>query len=385
MVKKVFRGEFTDSATADWHYLPFKVPRGVRKLHVSYEHEPTDTGIGLSYNVVDIGIFDPSGHGLGSAEGFRGWSGGARKEFHIKTGRATPGYIAGPLTPGRWHILLGPYLITPPGTPYTVTVKMFLGPKGEPFEPAPAPQAVPGTGPGWYRGDLHLHTVHSDGSAQPAPAARSGESGRAGLHRLLRSQHQLRDVRLGAARGRRLPRHERRGGDHPQRALAGDGPATDDLDRLALPGRGRRAAPLRRPGPRARRDRHRLPPEQPHLEHQVGPRLRPHRCHRGLERALDGGRREDGQGLERPARRGHLHPHRGQLRLPQRQPGRRARPVLLPATDPVVRRGRRPRSGVGTAGSPSRPPSTSPSPQPWATPSPSAATTWTPRRRTSSW
>ncbi len=164
VVTKVFEGEFTSSATADWHYLPFKVPRGVRKIHVSYEHNPTDTGIGLSYNVVDIGIFDSSGHGLGASEGFRGWSGGARKEFQIETGRATPGYIAGRLTPGKWHILLGPYLITPPGTPYTVTVKMFLGPKGEKFQPSPAPQAVPGTGPGWYRGDLHLHTVHSDGS-----------------------------------------------------------------------------------------------------------------------------------------------------------------------------------------------------------------------------
>src|SRR5204862_113567 len=31
--------------------------------------------------------------------------------------------------------------------------------------PAPAPPAlaVPGAGPGWYRGDLHLHSVHSDG------------------------------------------------------------------------------------------------------------------------------------------------------------------------------------------------------------------------------
>ena len=103
----------------------------------SYDYEPTDTGIGISYNVVDIGIFDASGHGLGNAEGFRGWSGGARREFTIKTGRATPGYIAGPLTPGRWHILLGPYLINPPGTPYKVVVSMHLGPKGEEFQPEP--------------------------------------------------------------------------------------------------------------------------------------------------------------------------------------------------------------------------------------------------------
>jgi len=163
VIKKVFRGEFTDPATADWHYLPFTVPKGVNKIHVEYDYTPTDTGIGISYNVIDIGIFDSSGNGLGNAEGFRGWSGGARREFKIRTGRATPGYIAGPLTPGEWHILLGPYLINPPGTPYKVVVSMHLGPQGEDFVPEPALQAVTGTGPGWYRGDLHLHTVHSDG------------------------------------------------------------------------------------------------------------------------------------------------------------------------------------------------------------------------------
>ena len=178
VITKVFRGEFTDPVTADWHYLPFKVPRRVREIHVSYEFRPTDTGVGISYNVVDIGIFDSSGKGLGNAEGFRGWSGGARREFTIRTGRATPGYIAGPLTPGRWHILLGPYLITPPGTPYKVVVRMTLGPKGEKFRPEPAPEAVAGTGPGWYRGDLHLHTVHSDGKRnQPQLLAAARDAG----------------------------------------------------------------------------------------------------------------------------------------------------------------------------------------------------------------
>ena len=168
VITKVFRGEFTSPDTPDWHYLPFQVPRGVRKIHVSYVHHPQDTGLGFSYNVVDIGIFDQDGHGLGATDGFRGWSGGARKEFAITRAWATPGYIAGPIRAGRWHILLGPYQIQPPGTPYKVTVKMFLGPKDEKRVPQPAPQSVPGTGPGWYRGDLHLHTVHSDGARTQA-------------------------------------------------------------------------------------------------------------------------------------------------------------------------------------------------------------------------
>jgi hypothetical protein len=161
---KTFTGEFTSPDTPDWHYLPFRVPEGVEKISVTYRYKPTETGLGLTFNVVDIGIFDPSGRGLGNAEGFRGWSGGARRSFHLSRTHATPGYLPGPITPGVWRIALGPYLITPPGTPYKVEVTLHFGRRGEAFTVAPAPTEVPGRGPGWYRADLHTHTYHSDGS-----------------------------------------------------------------------------------------------------------------------------------------------------------------------------------------------------------------------------
>ena len=164
-----FKGAFTNPKTPDWHYLPFRVPRGVRAIEVRYDFRPHDTGLGFSTNVVDIGIFDPSGKGLGNADGFRGWSGGARRHFRLSHHWATPGYLAGPITPGRWHVILGPFLITPPGTPWHVTVTLEHGAPVEPaFHAHHAPVAVPGTGPGWYRGDLHTHSVHSDGRWTPA-------------------------------------------------------------------------------------------------------------------------------------------------------------------------------------------------------------------------
>src|SRR4029453_14029734 len=43
---------------------------------------------------------------------------------------------------------------TPPGGP---------GPPGRGFVPDPAPARAAGRGRAWYRGDLHTHTVHSDG------------------------------------------------------------------------------------------------------------------------------------------------------------------------------------------------------------------------------
>lgn len=161
---KTWKGRFSDPDTPDWHYLPFTVPRGTRSIEVRYDFSPHDTGVGFSTNVVDIGIFDPSGHGLGNQQGFRGWSGGARRHFRITRHWATPGYLAGPLTHGRWHIVLGPFLITPPGTPWHVRVTVEHGPPVEPgFTSRHAPRAVAGTGPGWYRGDLHLHSEFSDG------------------------------------------------------------------------------------------------------------------------------------------------------------------------------------------------------------------------------
>jgi hypothetical protein len=164
VTRKHFRGEFTHRRTPDWHYLPFTMPRGVEALEVRYDFHPVDSGLGYSTNVVDIGVFDPSGKGLGNAEGFRGWSGGARRHFRITRHWATPGYLAGPLTPGRWHVILGPFLITPPGTPWRVTVTLRHGEASKPaFRARHAPTSVPGSSSGWYRGDLHLHSVHSDG------------------------------------------------------------------------------------------------------------------------------------------------------------------------------------------------------------------------------
>ena len=62
-------GTFTGVGTPDWHYVPVDVPRGVREIEVSYDYESTPTPVGPSANVIDIGMFDPSGHELGNAAG----------------------------------------------------------------------------------------------------------------------------------------------------------------------------------------------------------------------------------------------------------------------------------------------------------------------------
>jgi hypothetical protein len=149
-----------------WAYVPFDVPPGVRRITVGTSHDRFSL-FGMARNVLDLGIFGPAGHELGNVKGFRGWSGGAREGFTLSATHATPGYLPGPIDPGRWTLAFGPVVLNPLGMNWRAQVVLELG-ATQPVSPIvqAAPTAVPGRDSGWYRGDLHLHTVHSDGSHQ---------------------------------------------------------------------------------------------------------------------------------------------------------------------------------------------------------------------------
>jgi hypothetical protein len=174
------------TGVADFVYLPVEVPRGVRQIAVSYSYDMPAVPPGVLGNACDIGVFDQRGTDVGGG-GFRGWSGGARTEFAISAQEATPGYLAGPVEAGTWHVVLGPYTVAPQGLTYSVTVTLSSGDAGTTPAPGYPPERVAGRGRGWYRGDCHLHTVHSDGGRtleQLAALARS-----AGLDFINSSDH----------------------------------------------------------------------------------------------------------------------------------------------------------------------------------------------------
>lgn len=170
----------------DYVYLPVEVPDGVREIAVSYSYDKPEVPEGTPGNALDIGIFDERGTRLGG-RGFRGWSGGFRSEFAISAERATPGYLPGPVRPGTWHVALGPYTVAPQGLSYEVTVTLRYGPRGRTPAPVFPPQRVRGRGRGWYRGDCHLHTVHSDGQRTPAEVAAAART--AGLDFVVSTEH----------------------------------------------------------------------------------------------------------------------------------------------------------------------------------------------------
>lgn len=145
-------------------YLPFDVPEGVTSItiHKELEHGPEDRG------TVDHGLFDPRGHGPGGP-GFRGWQGGMPADPRLAGGFAvTDSYhLAGPLPAGRWHLAQWFIRSAPAGLDYTYTITFgFDGPAPPAAMPA-VPEYDPGVlrdEPGWYAGNLHAHTIHSDGT-----------------------------------------------------------------------------------------------------------------------------------------------------------------------------------------------------------------------------
>src|SRR5450755_660482 len=153
------RWTLEDRFVSAWQYLPVEVPPGAYALRVELEYERSGA-------VMDLGCM-----GVG---GFRGWSGGARRSFVISPDAATPGYLPGELEPGTWQVMIGLHRVPPGGAEYRVTVEVSSTP-GElrpdtvpedlpPLTDRPPRRALPATdGRRWLAGDLHTHTVHSDG------------------------------------------------------------------------------------------------------------------------------------------------------------------------------------------------------------------------------
>ena len=170
----VHEGTFRPEQEKTYVHLPIDVPPGATEVAVEYSYS---NRIGSSPllrggNTIDLGVFDSRGIDYLQA-GFRGWSGSERLSVRIGEREATPGYLAGPLTPGRWHVMLGLYKIAPEGCSYRVEVAIATEP-GRPSAGAfPTPAAeLPASRPPapfapWLRGDLHCHTWHSDGDGSP--------------------------------------------------------------------------------------------------------------------------------------------------------------------------------------------------------------------------
>ena len=146
----VLEGTLTAADRLAWIEREFEVPPGTVRLDVETDHSHRDAGTALEF-----GLYDP--------ERFRGASRFSKTRFFVTRDAATPSYVPGPLQPGTWRLLIGiPSIRDGVTSRYRAVVR--LTPDTAPdATPLSVPAAAAGTGPRWFMGDFHTHTMHSDG------------------------------------------------------------------------------------------------------------------------------------------------------------------------------------------------------------------------------
>jgi hypothetical protein len=127
--------------------IPFDVPTGISRITVAFKYTGKD-----EHTTLDLGIADP--------QRFRGWSGGNKDSFSVGQDDATPSYLPGAIVAGRWKLVVGIPNIRSKSVS-SLEARIFFTREGagvNGFANQPLETAAK-----WYRGDLHLHTGHSDG------------------------------------------------------------------------------------------------------------------------------------------------------------------------------------------------------------------------------
>jgi hypothetical protein len=133
--------------------LPFTVPVQTQRITIDFSYTGKQ-----DRSVIDLGLIGPDGKVLG-------WSGGNKSSFTISALDATPSYSTTPIYPGEWQLLLGvPNMRANAQSDFKADI-YFSKSLSVNDEPHLLSKPLVNK-PGWYRGDLHSHTAHSDGSCQ---------------------------------------------------------------------------------------------------------------------------------------------------------------------------------------------------------------------------
>jgi hypothetical protein len=148
----VLRGTVTGSQKNTYIEAPFMVPSGTYRVTLVLAFTDKD-----KRTTLDLGVIDP--------HGTRCWSGGNKTTLTMSSTDATPSCLVGPIDAGTWKLLLGVPSIRPNVTS-TYTAEVYFAKTGRvDAEPSFLRKPIR-SGPAWYRGDLHMHTAHSDGSCK---------------------------------------------------------------------------------------------------------------------------------------------------------------------------------------------------------------------------
>jgi hypothetical protein len=145
----VLKGDVRGTQNKTYFDVPFTVPAGVHRISVDFHYTGRDERATL-----DLGIADP--------QRFRGESGGNKSHFTISETDATPSYLPGAIPAGQWRLIIAvPNMRAQVVSHYQAEIRFNARAEDGAFTTQPL-----ATGTRWYRGDLHMHTAHSDGSCQ---------------------------------------------------------------------------------------------------------------------------------------------------------------------------------------------------------------------------
>jgi hypothetical protein len=167
-VTEVFRhvGHLRREDRKGYRQHRFPVPPGAGGLEIAFSYDP---GQDFPHSLLTLSLFDP--------RGFRGAGHryAPRQTIRLDSNHATPGFLAGPVPPGEWMVEVDIHSVIarPDGAPNRYELAIHTLPSSEARAvPAPAKPAEPVLrGRRWYRGELHLHSTHSDGDWTPAEIA----------------------------------------------------------------------------------------------------------------------------------------------------------------------------------------------------------------------
>lgn len=145
----VLHGEVHGSQNNTYIEVPFRVPVGVHRVTLTFAYTEKD-----QHTALDLGLLDPVE--------LRCWSGGNKSTLTVGLSDATPSCLPGAIPAGTWNVLIGVPNIRPPVTSH-YTAQVYFTRTGLVSDEPEILREPLRTGPGWFRGDLHMHTAHSDG------------------------------------------------------------------------------------------------------------------------------------------------------------------------------------------------------------------------------
>ena len=158
----VFEGRLTLENMSTHVPHAFTLPPGVGTLRARFTHNPTHPGVGDIPHQISISLYGPAG-----PRGTRHNS--VDQSPWISTHYASPGFLAGAPEPGAWQVEIDVHRILPPGNvSYRLEIDWEEAETHLPTAPIVPLTGERRRGPGWYRGDLHGHTIHSDGKLSVA-------------------------------------------------------------------------------------------------------------------------------------------------------------------------------------------------------------------------